>query len=500
MSNQILAKTRNTSINLCDGNLLSLPSNVERPSYDRTKIAAGIVHLSLGAFHRAHEAVYTDDVLAKQAGDWGICGIGVLASDQLLCERMMQQDMLYSVLSRNANTQKLRIVGSIKEVMLAPSATLVVINRIADQSIKILSLTITEKGYCHDPVTGQLDVNHPFIKHDIVHLEESKSAIGLIVAGLQERMRRHGRPLTLLSCDNLPGNGHKTKDIVCSFARLVDDKLAVWIEANITFPNTMVDRITPVTTQNDIEAISQDFGIDDACPVVCEEFRQWVLEDKFIAGRPAWELAGAQFVSDVYPYELAKIRLLNVSHSIFAYPAFLAGYEFVSDGARDHILARFVRKVMDQEITPTLPPVPGLDLDKYKTTVIERFANPAIKDRWERICSDGSHKLANQLLPIVRERIAAGKSYGGLAVATAAWIRYLLGNYANGQPYVVQDPMAEKLQTLAQSGGKNPTSILAVQKIFGDDLCMNQDFVKQVGTALEKFYHQKPQEVLEQFI
>lgn len=463
--------------------LAGLPKAVQRPTYDYSSISVGIAHISLGAFHRSHQAVYTDEALSKHGGNWGICGIGAMASDEKLISNLKSQDGLYSVLTRGQEGSKARVIGAMRDATLLPDNTSAVLNMLDDEKIKIFSLTITEKGYCHNPQTGLLDPNHPLIAHDLKNRETPKSAIGVLYAALRRRQLSGKAPFTVLSCDNLPGNGHKTQAILNAYARLADDKTAQWIEQNVAFPNTMVDRITPVTTAEDIQSLADQFGYEDPCMVTCEPFLQWILEDKFTAGRPAWETAGAQFVSDVYPYELAKIRLLNVSHTVFAYPAYLMNYVFVSDGAADPLLAKYVRHVMDHEITPTLLPVAGLDLDSYKTTIINRFANPAIKDTWERICSDGSQKIANQLLPIIRECMAQGRSYKGLAFLLAAWFRYLNCTHENGQTYALNDPMADRLMRIAQSLADNDVKpLLAVSEIFGTDLPQNQAFVQQIQT------------------
>lgn len=468
-------------------NLQSIGRNVITPTYDRAKVGLGIAHLSLGAFHRSHQAVYTDDVLQQSAADWGILAIGAMPADDKLCQTMRAQDCLYTVTTRDGAKEEARVVGSIRDVALLPGNQSALIARLADPRIKIMSLTVTEKGYCLDSATGKLDANHPLIKHDLANPAAPQSAVAVVVAALAARRQAGVAPFTVMSCDNLPGNGHKTHTVVANFAALRDDALSAWIDHEVAFPNTMVDRITPVTQPADVTAIAERFGVADGCPVVCEDFRQWVLEDKFSLGRPAWEQAGAQFVNDVYPYELAKIRLLNVSHTLFAYPAFLAGYEFVSDGASDAVLAKFVRAIMDKEITPTLPPVPGMALGPYKDKLIQRFANPAIKDRWERICSDGSQKLTNQLLPIVRERMQAGQSYTGLAVAVATWIRYLTGEGERGQSFKLNDPLADKMQQAARQGGKDPLPALQVQQVFGD-LAGNEAFVAIVREALLDCY------------
>jgi len=475
--------------------LKNISPAVARPAYDIAKIGVGIMHISLGAFHRAHQCVYTDDVLAQEGGNWGICGIGAMPSDKTLIENLRAQNFLYTVMTRGAKSTA-RIIGAMRDAMLMPENPAAVIARLADPAIKILSFTITEKGYCHDPQTGLLNPKHPMIAHDLAHPDAPQSAIGVAVVGLKARYERKLPPFTLMSCDNLPGNGNKARSIILAYAKLLDPKLASWIEANVAFPNTMVDRITPVTSPEDKSSLSQQFGYSDEGLVTCEPFRQWILEDNFPQGRPAWEKAGAQFVKDVHPYELAKIRLLNVSHTIFAYPSYLMNYVWVSEGASDALLARYVRRVMDSEITSTLPAVPGMELESYKTTIIERFANPAIKDTWERICSDGSQKIANQLLPIVRERFAKNQSADGLILLIAAWFRYLNCKHDNGTTFKLNDPMADRLHQLAVAGGSDPTELLKVKEIFGDDLPKDPRFAGQIKRDLAEIYQKGVAQVI----
>lgn len=482
------AKVTPTTLRLSGASLSRLPATVQLPSYDWKSAKVGIIHVSLGAFHRAHEAVYTDDVLAKNGGDWAICGVGAMPTDHTLIDALQKQDHLYTVMTRGKADNHARVIGALRETMVMPADPATVIKRLASADIKIMSLTITEKGYCHDPQTGLLNATHPQIIHDLTTPDAPQTVIGLIVAGLKARRAAKLPPFTVLSCDNLPHNGNKTKSIVLAYAKLLDAELAGWIEHNVAFPNTMVDRITPVTQSSDKQDLQADFSYTDEGLVVCEPFRQWVLEDHFPLGRPAWEVAGAQFVQDVAPYELAKIRLLNVSHTVFAYPAWLAGFIYVADGAADPLLARYVRSVMDEEITPTLPPVPGLELESYKKTIIERFANPAIKDTWERICSDGSQKIANQLVPIVRERLAKGESADGLALLIAIWFRYLTGKQDNGTSYKLNDPMAEQLQAIALKSGQDPMPLLTIKDIFGEDLSRHQAFAERVRADLADIY------------
>lgn len=472
-------------------NLSGLPAPIARPTYDRTKLKTGIVHISLGAFHRAHQAVYTDDLLAKDPSaleSWGLCSVGALPHDQKLCSQLSQQNNLYTVVTRDRGGMKARVIGSLADVKFAPDDRGAVLAQMAKKTTKIVSLTVTERGYGHDPATGKLDTGRSDVAADLTMPKNPKTALGMVVEALDQRRRAGLAPFTVMSCDNLQKNGSLTRALTLEIAEHRDPSLAKWIEENGAFPNSMVDRITPATSANDITEIREHFGIDDAAPVVCEPFRQWVLEDEFTMGRPAWDEVGAQFVSDVYPYELTKLRLLNVAHSSFCYLGVLAGYDFVHEAITDPGIQRFVRRLMDEEITPTLPDAPGIDLPSYKNMLIERFANPAIRDGLPRICMDGSQKIGNQMMPIVRDRLAAGGSVDLLGMAVASFIRCSRGTDEHGKPIEVKDPLADKIKQAAKAGGDDPTPFLAIPEIFGSDLPQAEAFTKSVDYWLKRLH------------
>lgn len=475
------------AIGLADASLDQL-ADKHVPGYDRKKVKAGIVHISVGNFHRSHQALYVDRALASGENEWGICGVSARNEDRKLYDALSAQDGLYCLLERQNETQNLRVIGSLISLLFAPDNHEAVFKQLSAPETKIVSLTVTERGYCHDPATGKLNRNRPEIINDLQNPLQPQSVLGYIVEGLARRKQAGLKPFTVLSCDNLPSNGETVKNVILELAGSRSSDLARWIEDNGSFPNTMVDRITPATQPGDSTLIEKEFSIKDSAPVICEPFLQWILEDKFCQGRPAWEKSGALFVDDVHPYELSKIRLLNVTHSALAYPGLLAGLTYVHEATRDTDIRPFLKSMMDEEISPTLPAIPGFDFAQYKATLIERFSNAAILDRLERICMDGSQKLSNQLFPIIRERIAAGKNFKRAAYTVAAWVRYLSGVTDDGQTFKVADPLAERLSTIAIKAKDDLAPYLAVSEVFPVDLKQNDLFVSEVSEALRAIY------------
>ena len=470
---------------LAPATLGRLAASIERPRYDRTRLSVGIVHLGLGAFHRAHQAVYTEDALEAAPGRFGICGVSLRSPS--VRDRLAPQDGLYTVVARGAGAEQLRVVGCLKEVLVGPEDPLAVVRRIADPKIAIVSLTVTEKGYCHDPATGTLDAGHPDIRHDLEQPERPRSAVGTLVAGLELRRRSDGPPPTVLCCDNLPHNGRTLQSVALAFAALRDDHgLARWLEAEVAFPCTMVDRIVPATTAADIEALEARLGLRDAAPVVAEPFRQWVIEDRFTGPRPPWERVGAELVADVAAYEEMKLRLLNGSHSTLAYLGFLAGFEHVSEVMQAPAFVTFVSRMMALEVAPTVH-VPT-DLAAYQMRLLERFANPAIRHRTAQIAMDGSQKLPQRLLAPLRDQLRAGGPIRHLTLAVAGWIRYAAGRDEQGGQIAVADPLAERFAAIGSRALADPAGLvagfLAVREVFGDDLPREQRFVDAVTAAL----------------
>ncbi len=474
---------------LNNGSLTQLPSGVEVPRYDRRKVQTGIVHLGIGAFHRAHQAVYTDDVLEHDPS-WGIVAASLRSPDTQ--DALEPQDGLYAVSVRSDAGEKLRIVGSISRVILAPQEPDALLDALTDPKTRIVTLTVTEKGYCHDPATGELDERHPDIVHDLAHQQRPKSATGLIVEALRRRRQSGIAPFTVLTCDNLPSNGRTVHRILSRYATLVDRDLGSFVANEVACPSTMVDRIVPATTDDDRARIAAALGVRDAWPVVTEPFTQWVIEDRFPQGRPAWEKAGAEFVSDVEPYEQMKLRLLNGSHSTLAYLGFLAGYETVSTAMNDPAFERLLKDMMDLEVTPTLHMPAGADLTSYKRALIERFKNPSLKHRTGQIAMDGSQKLPQRLLGTIRDRLQTGGAIDRLALGVAAWMRYATGIDEAGGAIDVRDPMAAKLRALADGAAGEPDrlakALFGIREIFGDDLPENPAFTVPVIRALRQLF------------
>ncbi len=451
--------------------------------FDRVALKPGILHISLGAFHRAHEAVYLDDFLQLHAENWMIVGVGLMPQDAGLIDALRLQDGLYSVLERSKDSDAWRIVGSIREVIHAPSEAARTIACIADAGIRIISLTITEKGYCYDEAKN-LDVKHPRVQDDLLLNANSSTVYGYLLKGLQGRRQKQSGPVTILSCDNLPGNGDLTKKLVMQFAALADASMVEWIDNNVSFPNSMVDRITPAANEATCRLIAAKYDVEDRCPVVCEAYRQWIIEDTFIAGRPALEDVGVQFVADVEPYEKMKVRLLNGAHSALSYIAYLMGHRHVDEAMAHADLRRFLADYMRQNIVPTLSPVPGINLERYQEVLLDRFANPAIRDQVQRLAEDGSQKVRNALIPPLRHQIAAAGSFQHLVFALAAWYRYLNGVDEQGNTIEIKDPMREVLKACAQSHPTDPTCFLQMETIFDPVLLENARFRALFNTYL----------------
>jgi mannitol-1-phosphate/altronate dehydrogenase len=469
-------------------------------SYDRASANTGIVHIGVGNFHRAHQALYADEILASGGVEWGICGISLMPNDRELFAALQRQNGLYTLIERQNDSRNVRVIGSLLQLIPAYELPEIAFLRLTNEGTRIVSLTITERGYCHDPQTKQIDINRPEIAHDIDNPTHPVSAAGYLVEALHRRRSAGLVPFTVLSCDNIPLNGDTLRNVVLALAQARSPKLAEWIANFGAFPNSMVDRITPAYSPETKQWVKDQFGIIDEAPVVAEPFRQWVIEDKFCSGRPDWDRFGANFVENVHPYELAKIRLLNVSHSALAYPGLFAGLTFVHEAVRDPDIHQFVRALMDDEITPTLPILQGFDYCVYKTSLIERFSNNAIGDRLERICSDGSQKLANQLLPIIRDRLAARMPYRRLAFVVAAWLRYLAGKTDNGETYKVIDPLADRLTASAASARDSIEPYLAAREIFPQDLSSNPQFKDEVSSALRHLYADGWRAAIQDFI
>ncbi len=466
--------------------LAAAPATVARPAYAIDALRCGIVHLGIGAFHRAHQAIYTDDAIASAGGNWGICGVSLRSAD--VRDRLAPQDGLYTAVEKSPEGVRRRIVGSVREVLFLGDARAAVDARLAQPATKIVSLTVTEKGYCHAPATGTLDFGHPDIVHDLATAAAPVSVVGLLARAFAARRTAGAGPLTVVCCDNLPHNGKVVRGIVRAFAAAIDTSLVEWIDANAAFPSTMVDRIVPATTADDIRDNDAALGVHDAAPVVFEPFRQWVIEDAFATPRPAWEAGGAQFVADVAPFESMKLRLLNASHSAFAYLGFLAGHEYIYQVAAQPDFVAFMRRFMQDEVTPTLQVLPGVDLPAYRAALVRRFGNPALPHRTQQIAMDGSQKLPQRLLDTARENLVAGRPVRLTALAVAGWMRYVAGVDEAGRPIKVSDPLASTYAEIAAEHRGNPASLaralLALRPIFGNDLAHDPRFAVPVTAWL----------------
>lgn len=444
-------------------------STVRTPHYDRSVVTQGIVHIGVGNFHRAHEALAIDDLLTEDPSQpWAICGVALLPSDEPLARRMQNQDGLYTLVEKHADgTWDARVIGSITEVLFAPDEPEAVLAKLCEPNIKVVSLTITEGGYNFDPITGEFVADAPAIESDLASLIPS-TVFGVITEALKRRRDAGTEPFTVMSCDNIQHNGLVAQRSFTAFAKLKEPELGEWIEANVAFPNSMVDRITPVTTAEDIDKIANLIGVKDECPVVCEPFFQWVLEEDFPQGRPLLENARVQIVEDVSPYEKMKLRLLNASHQGLAYFAHLEGYHYVHDAAQDSNTATFLRRYMDEEATPTLDPVPGVDLDAYKAELIERFQNPEVKDTVPRLCAESSDRIPKWLVPVINDLLEQDKKVDLSAAIVASWARYAEGTDEHGQPIVVVDPLKDELIPRATSQRQNPAAFIENTTLFGN--------------------------------
>ncbi|SHE55483.1 mannitol 2-dehydrogenase [Modicisalibacter ilicicola DSM 19980] len=483
---------------LNDANLHTLNLDIASPDYDRQKVTTGIVHIGVGGFHRAHQAMYLDELMNRgQALDWGIVGVGVMPGDRRMQEILAAQDHLYTLVVKHPDGHyDARVIGSMIDYLFAPDAPEAVIEKMADPAIRIVSLTVTEGGYNFHPVSGEFDIANADVQHDLSHPAAAKTSFGLVIEALARRRERGVAPFTVMSCDNIQGNGDIARKMFTAFAHQRDKELGAWVEAKVPFPNSMVDRITPVTTPADIEEVSQRFGIEDAWPVVCEPFTQWVLEDRFIVGRPAFEMVGVQVVDDVEPFELMKLRLLNASHQALAYFGYLAGYRHAHEVCQDPLFVDFLLAYMTLEATPTLAPVPGMDLDAYRHTLIERFANPEIRDTLARLCAESSDRIPKWLLPVIREQLAQGGEIRHAAAVVASWARYAEGIDEQGKPIEVVDRLKESLMTIAADNRTRPTAFIDNRELFGD-LGENPHFREAYLEALDSLHRHGARATLE---
>ncbi|MBL5964149.1 fructuronate reductase [Lelliottia amnigena] len=465
----------------------SLPPHVQLPQYDRQQLRSRIVHFGFGAFHRAHQALLTNRVLNATGGDWGICEISLFSGDVLMSQ-LREQDHLFTVLEKGADGNQPIVIGAVHECLNAKLDSLAaIIEKFCEPQVAIVSLTITEKGYCIDPATGKLDTQNARILHDLENPTEPHSAPGILVEALHRRRERGLTPFTVLSCDNIPDNGHVVKNAVLGMAEKRSPDLAKWIETHVSFPGTMVDRIVPAATEVSLAEITQELGVEDPCAISCEPFIQWVIEDNFVAGRPEWEIAGVQMVQDVLPWEQMKLRMLNGSHSFLAYLGYLAGFAHVSDCMQDDAFREAARRLMLDEQAPTLR-ITDVDLTAYADSLIDRFANPALQHRTWQIAMDGSQKLPQRMLEGVRVHLQRKSAWPLLALGIAGWMRYVSGVDDAGNAIDVRDPLSEKIRVLVETSSEKGRvkALLALSEIFGSDLPQHAQFVDAITDAYQR--------------
>lgn len=478
---------------------ITLPAHVQQPRYDRSQLRSRIVHFGFGAFHRAHQALLTDRVLNANGGDWGICEISLFSGDVLMSQ-LRAQDHLFTVLEKGAEGNHPIIVGAVRECLNAKLDSLAaIIEKFCEPQVAIVSLTITEKGYCIDPATGRLDMQNARIIHDLEHPSEPHSAPGILVEALHRRRERGLPAFTVLSCDNIPDNGHVVKNAVLGMAQKRSAALAEWIKEQVSFPGTMVDRIVPAATDASLAEITQELGVEDPCAISCEPFIQWVVEDNFVAGRPEWEVAGVQMVKDVLPWEQMKLRMLNGSHSFLAYLGYLAGYAHINECMEDACFRDAARRLMLDEQAPTLR-ITDVDLTAYADSLIERFANPALQHRTWQIAMDGSQKLPQRMLEGIRVHLERQSAWPLLALGVAGWIRYVSGTDERGNDIDVRDPLSNKIRAIVDAcrDADRVNALLELSEVFGQDLVQNSRFVEAVNQAYQRIVrHGARQAVIE---
>ena len=448
--------------------LRSLNAQIPTPSYDRSGVRAGIVHLGVGGFHRAHQAMYLDRLMAEgKALDWGICGVGVLPADRAMAEVMAAQDCLFTLVVKHPDgSTDARVIGSIVDYLFAPDDPEAVVARMADPATRIVSLTVTEGGYNASAVTGEFDGSNPGVVNDLQPGAALRTSFGLVVEALVRRRDRGIAPFAVVSCDNIPHNGDLARNSYAGFAELRDPVLGEWVRREVPFPNSMVDRITPATTDDDRAELVARFGVEDRWPVVCEPWTQWVMEDSFSCGRPPLEDVGVQLVDDVVPYELMKLRLLNAGHQVLAQPGRLAGLEYVHEACGDPLFRRLLEGYLDEEAAPTLAPVPGIDLGDYQAELVGRFASPVIADTLDRIRAQASDRIPQFLLPVLRANLATGGEIRRSVAVLAAWARAVQGTDDDGRPIPLTDSRADALR--ARAGSDDPLAFVAERDLFGD--------------------------------
>jgi len=476
-----------------------LNATVSTPKYARSALKPGIVHFGVGNFHRAHLAIYLDDLFNMGLDqDWAIIGAGVLPSDEVMRQKLAEQDYLTTVVEQEASISQARVTGAMID-FIPPADRTRLLETLTDPAIRIVSLTVTEGGYMINPATGTFDPQHPAIVRDAANPNDPTSVFGLILAGLARRKAKGLVPFTVMSCDNVPHNGVVTRNAIVGLARLFDAALADWVAAHVAFPNAMVDRITPATSDRERELVQSAYGVTDNWPVFCEEFKQWVIEDNFPTGRPAWERVGAQFVEDVTPFECMKIRILNGGHAVIAYPGGLLDVHYVHEAMQHPLIHAFFVKVEQEEIIPSVPPVPNTELQDYYRLIDKRFSNPKIGDTERRLCLDGSNRQPKFIVPVVADNLKAGRSIKGLALESALWCRYCYGVSDSGKVIEPNDPNWDRLQALSRKAKDDPLQWLTMDDIYGD-VAKSEEFRAAFAAALNSLWNRGTDQTLRDYI
>lgn len=478
-----------------------LPAEIQRPAYDRSQLKTRMVHIGFGAFHRAHQALCSDKLAAEHGSDWGYCEVNLNSGE--LIQALRKQQLLYTLTEMADDALQTRVIGVITAALHGKGDGIdAVIDALCQPDVAIVSMTVTEKGYCHQPATGNLNPDHPDILHDLENPQSPRSLPGLILAAIARRRELDLPPFSVMSCDNMPENGHVTRNVIVQLAQRQDAALADYIQQQITFPSTMVDRIVPAMTDAAFDALAERLGSRDPVAVEAEPFFQWVIEDNFVSGRPAWEKAGAELVSDVLPYEEMKLRMLNGSHSFLAYLGYLAGYQHISDCMADPHFRAAARALMIDEQAPTLR-TQGVDLEAYADSLIARYENRAIKHRTYQIATDGSQKLPQRLLDSLRWHLRNHSRCELLLLGVAGWMRYVGAIDEQGQPIEIRDPLKATLaETVASSeeGESRVRALLGLREIFGDDLAQNADLVARLTAYYQQLTTQGARATVQQCV
>lgn len=479
------------------GNLKEIGATLEVPSYARDDLSPGIIHFGIGNFHRAHQATYLNQLFCSGMGhDWAIVGAGVLEGDRRAREVLRAQDWLTTVVEQEADRSRAHVIGSMIDY-IEPADTAAIIARLTDPRTRIVSLTITEGGYFLD-ANDNFDASHPSIVADAENPVSPKTVFGLIIAGLKKRRNAGTPPFTVMCCDNIPHNGKATRNTLCGLAGISDKALSDWIAEKVAFPNSMVDRITPATSDRERAICRDEYGIEDGWPVFCEEFSQWVMEDNFPLGRPPLEEVGVQFVEDVAPYELMKLRILNGGHALIAYAAGLLDIHFVHEAMEHPGIRAFLRKVEETEIVPQVPPVPDTDAFDYFDLIERRFSNPKIADTVRRLCLDGYNRQPKFIVPVLRDALRSGGKFDGLALESALWCRYCCGVSDSGVQIAPNDPNWDRLVALARKAKDNPAAWLTLTDVYGD-VATNEDFRGRFAHWLNMLWQQGTSDTIEAY-